>query len=497
MKNFYSLVIIVFLAQETLGAQEKPVYDATEEVVVIGAGLAGLDIGYRLLKAGIPFSIWEAHARVGGRVLSALQGEGCLVELGGENIYDGGSADHIRALMEELGIELSTTVRGSRKRYHFDGMKHIDFDDALRAWNITPKKLKKKLMRLQKSARNMQEVLLKLFGSSESVLYQSFSMRLAAYEGAPVEDLSPLCTETLCHIITNKMKHVDVSKYALYGFAKEGNSCIAETLADAMRHCIHLSRPLISLEKDGGVYRLSFASGDVIYARHVVLTIPCPVYRAIQFGEKVIPPDRLEAIRGIICGTNAKIIVPVRPPMHEMGVCTGNSYVMAFQGSRENSVTMFYIGDQGRFTQETITDLYQRDRALISNLYEVLEGLPQPCIAQDMPYAQYKGPVGYSWSEDPYVQCSYSCLGMGQERLFTSLGYYANEQVKTLFAPIDDSLFFAGEAASVLLAFGGTMEAAVESGERIARILIRKLRSQYVTDKMKPVVESQEEAVIK
>jgi len=46
--------------------------------------------------------------------------------------------------------------------------------------------------------------------------------------------------------------------------------------------------------------------------------------------------------------------------------------------------------------------------------------------------------------------------------------------VKTLFKPIDNRLYFAGEHASVLLDIPGTMEAACESGERTAR-MIQKL----------------------
>lgn len=41
-----------------------------EEVLIVGAGIAGLSCGLRLRKAGIPFSILEASDGVGGRVRS-------------------------------------------------------------------------------------------------------------------------------------------------------------------------------------------------------------------------------------------------------------------------------------------------------------------------------------------------------------------------------------------------------------------------------------------
>jgi len=47
------------------------------------------------------------------------------------------------------------------------------------------------------------------------------------------------------------------------------------------------------------------------------------------------------------------------------------------------------------------------------------------------------------------------------------------ETVKTLFAPIDQMLYFAGEHATILLETPGTIEAACESGERAARMILK------------------------
>ena len=40
------------------------------DVLIIGAGIAGLYVGFRLLQAGIPFIILEAEDHAGGRVHS-------------------------------------------------------------------------------------------------------------------------------------------------------------------------------------------------------------------------------------------------------------------------------------------------------------------------------------------------------------------------------------------------------------------------------------------
>ncbi len=41
-------------------------------VVVIGAGLSGLIVAYRLLQKGVDVHVYEARQRVGGRILTAL-----------------------------------------------------------------------------------------------------------------------------------------------------------------------------------------------------------------------------------------------------------------------------------------------------------------------------------------------------------------------------------------------------------------------------------------
>ena len=97
--------------------------------------------------------------------------------------------------------------------------------------------------------------------------------------------------------------------------------------------------------------------------------------------------------------------------------------------------------------------------------------------AQDKQFVKYNGPVGKSWSNDPYTQGSYSCIGVGQEQSFLAVEEYAGEKVKSLFAPIDDTLFFAGEHTTTVSAedagfdITGTIEAATEAGERMSRII--------------------------
>ena len=74
------------------------------DVVVVGAGLAGLTAARDLQVAGRSVVVLEARDRVGGRLLNHTFADGTVVELGGQWI--GPTQHRVRALADELGLAL-------------------------------------------------------------------------------------------------------------------------------------------------------------------------------------------------------------------------------------------------------------------------------------------------------------------------------------------------------------------------------------------------------
>ncbi len=72
------------------------------DVVVVGAGLAGLTAARRLVHAGHTVAVLEARNRVGGRTLNHSIGSGKVAEAGGE--FVGPTQDRIVALAAEVGV---------------------------------------------------------------------------------------------------------------------------------------------------------------------------------------------------------------------------------------------------------------------------------------------------------------------------------------------------------------------------------------------------------
>ncbi len=77
------------------------------EIVIVGAGLAGLAAARELAATGHDAIVLEARDRVGGRVLNEPIGDGAVVELGAQ--WVGPTQDRVARLIGELGLKTFPT----------------------------------------------------------------------------------------------------------------------------------------------------------------------------------------------------------------------------------------------------------------------------------------------------------------------------------------------------------------------------------------------------
>src|SRR3954468_5824810 len=97
------------------------------DLVVVGAGLAGLSAARAAASAGASVGVVEARDRVGGRTLNEEIGDGQVVEVGGQWI--GPTQDRLAALARELRVDTFPT--------YAEGENVIEYGGRLRRYRGT------------------------------------------------------------------------------------------------------------------------------------------------------------------------------------------------------------------------------------------------------------------------------------------------------------------------------------------------------------------------
>lgn len=437
------------------------------KIAIIGAGLAGLTAAYRL-KDHFDVQVFEARERIGGRVFSATI-DGRTIELGGQNIADGGDAKCISALLDEFSLK-TTQVELSLDPQYFDGETFLDVNALLKERKFDPTVLHSKLKALKKTCKNMEEVLSSLFEKGDP-LYKSTAIRLAGYEGTSVDKLSTHYIETLYHILMGGISAAhgvpeEDDPLVEFTYLKEGNSTLIDALTKDLE--VHTNCALKELAKVDQGYILKFSNGQTFEANIVVLAIPCSCYDSIHFNG-VIPDDKLDKICQVQYGANAKILIPAEKGKKRTLL---SQEFISFFDEQSEIVTLYISGKKAVFDEKTIQPIYQEGKAVLEKAYQTAF-INQVEVADTR--KDYKSSVGYSWPNDPFAKGSYSYVGPGQD-FFLEIAEKDGVRLKQLFTPLHDSLYFAGEHTSTELEVMGTMEAACGSGEKVARIIIDQFK---------------------
>lgn len=454
-----------------------PEKTVNSKVVIIGAGLAGLTAAYRLHEKGYDLDVYEARNRVGGRIHSALirnhDGQFSVGELGAENITDGGDAKNIISLIQELGLETIKEEENFTPAFFSEG-KIYDHHTLLKQENYDPLQLEENLHKFENESNTMQDILDKMFGN-ELILKRSFSILLSVYEGSPPRLLS-------------KYHNLETFKYGLLGGISEvhqaegfsptihlmsikgGNALLPIKIANILKEKIHLQKVLKNVKSShNNQIELIFEDGQKVVCDRLILAIPCSVFKDIAF-DSVIPEKQLSLIKSVQYGTANKILVPIQHKNTKYSSFFTDD-VVGFTHGDKKLMTLLFGGEKSSDILHHLNESYTAAIFAANTVFHSshFASNNSPNIAKDEHFIQYTGPVAKLWVEDQYALGSYSNYGISLNELLSESMPYKNIEVKTIFQPIHNRIFFIGEHTTLLKEIG-TMEAAVESGERIAKL---------------------------
>lgn len=436
------------------------------KIVVVGAGFAGLTTAYRLHQQGYDVELYEARNRPGGRVHTAHFGDS-YEEYGGKNLMDGGDPDNIFPLVQEMGLNLIWQRRNWSLSAVWNNVLYNDKELFKNAPELTKEALEK-LKEKAASAQNLAQVIDE-FLSEHPRLCQVMHMCLENYEGSPTDKLSPSYVEEEFPFIYGffrSMSQEDVSPEFEHPFAsiEGGNDCLAQALADKLEGHIHYSSPLTALHQTPDEkLELTFDKANTV-ADYVVLTLPCTTLRDVDIQKGLFPEDQWKAIQTQQYGTNAKLLIPIKTkdPIYPATCITPNLFT--WTNLDASVMTWYFGGPAGNFedrTEKGVEDVLARDLEAVRKVYPTVE-------------FDEKKIIGKSWVHDPYAKGSYSNYWGDQFAFFDERIVDCGEPVRKVYRPIKGRIFFAGEHTSVTAA--STMEGAVESGERTARLVQNYLK---------------------
>ena len=441
------------------------------DVVVVGAGLAGLTAAREVQRAGATAVVLEARDRVGGRTLNEPIGGGKIVEVGGQWIGPG--QDRIAALAREMKVDTFRT--------HSHGENVIEFDGKLKRYRGTIPRIgahvladvaqaQLKIGRLAKTipldtpwtAKNARKLDSQTFETwlRRNVYTKGgralLELSIEAVWAAEPADLS------LLHVLfyTRSAGGFDLLLDTEGGAQQDrfvgGSQLISIRLAEALGGdgVVHFSSPVTNIEQDEHRVHVTAGTGLTATGKQAIVALPPTLTSRIAY-DPPLPGHRDQLTQRMPQGSVIKCMaIYDRPFWRDKGLSgqatsdIGPAKVVFDNSPPDGSpgvLLAFLEGERAR----TIGRLPAQERK-----QAVVQGLARLFGPEASEPANF---VERSWAEEQWTRGCYGCYM--PPGAWTSFG-------DALRAPIGRIHWAGAETATV---WNGYMDGAVQSGERAAR----------------------------
>ena len=412
-------------------------------ITIIGAGMAGLMAARKLLERGHQITILEADNRIGGRIFTIHGKFSQHVELGAEFIH--GRQPLTFGLMKEARCK-SVLRKGNHYTIVNGELGKGELVDE--GWN----KLMNQLNKLQHDT-DLASFLDRHFGSPE---YSDLRERVRRFaEGFDIADVDRVSAMALRDEWSNNDEE---HQYHISGGYQKLIRYLGKKVRVMGGTILTRSRVVEILWQKGNVSAV-LENGSTLEAEKAIITVSLGILKkgGIRFDPSI--PEHEEAFQHIGYGGVIKFLFEFKEPFwHNLDARSFKKLSFVFsdapvptwwtQRPDEFPLLTGWLGGPASFsTPKSVDELYEKAE---DSLCYILKCSPT-LLRSQLNHWRIA-----NWNEDPlhFGAYSYPMVGTPDAR-------------KLLATPVEDTLYFAGEA----LHNGdsaGTVEAALASGEKVA-----------------------------
>jgi monoamine oxidase len=425
------------------------------DVIVVGAGAAGLMAAGDLLAAGRSVTVLEARDRVGGRIWTRSEpGVAVPLELGAEFIH--GHAPVTEALLEQAGTAIIEAGDRHLGLHHGKLEPSEGLFQPIRAAMQSSTALEREDMSL--------DVFLDQHLSSVLTPEQRRYARTLA-EGFDAADTSRVSARSIAEEWTGGTIGNAPQSRPQQGYQSLLSALMARLSGERLH--LQLQSPIHSLRwSRGSVEACGEFCGErfAVRAARAVIALPLGVLQQPATGAGAVsfsPALEMKrtALAGLVSGPVIKLQLLLRSAFWE--TVQGERYRdAAFFHAPEAEFPTFWTPAPARAPLLVAWAGGPRAHRLAAGadragiVRKALASLKQLFGGIDI-QAQLRAWYYHDWQQDPLARGAYSYVTVG-----------ADDARASLARPLEDTLFFAGEATDV--EEGGTVAGALRSGRRAA-----------------------------